>query len=133
MSSFATTISVIVGLFLVLMVGMNVVIGARAKAMKGKPLPDLPGTVGESIGKASSGLVYFFSPGCGACRSLTPKLSAIAKKNKNVFLIDISENLDIARAMRIMATPSTVEVASGQIVDVHIGMLPSELLQRFAS
>jgi thioredoxin 1 len=133
MSSFSTAALVIVGLFLALMVGMNVFVRIRARAMKGKPLPELPGAVGTSIARARSGLVYFFSPSCGACRTITPRLKALAAKNKNVFVIDVTEHLDLARAMRIMATPSTVEVATGQVIDVHVGMLPAELLQRFAS
>ena len=133
MGSFSTTALIIIGLFLALTVGMNVFVRIRARAMKGKPLPELPGGIGASIAKARRGLVYFFSPSCAACRTLTPRLRTLAVRNKDVFVIDVTENLDLARAMRIMATPSTVEVAEGQVVDVHVGMLPTQLLQRFAS
>jgi thioredoxin 1 len=133
MSSLSTTALVIIGLFLALLVSMNVVVRIRARALKGKPLPELPGGLGASIARARSGLVYFFSPSCAACRTLTPRLRTLAAKNKDVFVIDVTEHLDLARAMRILATPSTVEVAAGQVIDVRVGMLPAELLRRFAS
>ena len=57
MGTFSIAMLVIVGLFLSLMVGMNVFVRARARAMTGKPLPELPGSVGASIAKAHSGLV----------------------------------------------------------------------------
>lgn len=60
-------------------------------------------------------------------------MRAAAKKNKSVFAIDVTQDLELARAMRIMATPSTVEVAQGRVIDVHVGMLPSGLLERFGS
>lgn len=133
MSTLATAFLILIGLFIAFMVGMNLYVRFAARAMNGKPLPALPGGIGASIAKASNGLVYFMSPTCGACRAITPKLSALAKKNKNVFVIDVTEHLELARAMRVMATPSTIEVASGRVVNVHVGMLPPDLLQRFAS
>jgi thiol-disulfide isomerase/thioredoxin len=132
MGSIATVVLVVVGVLLALMVGMNLLIRVRAQAMRGKPLPELPGRTGASIARAHSALVYFFSPSCGACRTLTPRLRSLAEKNKDVYVLDVTENLEIARAMRIMATPSTVEVSDGKVIGVHVGMLPSDLLQRYA-
>lgn len=133
MGTLSTAVLTLAGLFIALMVGLNILVRVRAKAMNGKPLPALPGGIGSAISKAGSGLVYFMSPSCGACRAITPKLTALAKKNKNVFVVDVTENLELARALRVMATPSTIEVASGRVVNVHIGMLPPDLLQRFAA
>ena len=133
MGTILTGLLIVLGLFVALMVGMNVFVQFRARAMKGKPLPELPGKLGSSILKARSGLVYFFSPSCAACRTITPRIKDLARNNNNVFVIDVTDHLDLARAMRVMATPSTVEVASGRVIDVHVGMLPPDLLQRFAS
>ncbi|HQP33565.1 MAG TPA: thioredoxin family protein [Polyangiaceae bacterium] len=133
MGTFAIALLVVLASFVALMIGLNVFVRIRAQRMQGKPLPPLPGDVGTSIAKARTGLVYFFTPSCAACRLLTPRLRELSKKNRDVFVIDASENLDLARAFRIMATPSTVEVESGRIVQVHIGVLPPDLLQRFAS
>lgn len=132
MSSLLVILLVIVVGFFGLLIGLNLMIRWRAQKMRGKPLPALPGAIGERIRKADKGLVYFFSPQCGACRPLTPKLRSMREKNKNIFLIDISQDLDIARALSIMATPSIIEVERGTIAGVHIGMPPQDLLVRYA-
>ena len=132
MSTFGTIVLAGIGLFVALMVGMNVFVRIKAKAMKGQPLPDLPGKVGKSIAKATDGLVYFFSPSCAACRTLTPIVQKEAQKNKNVFAVDVTKNLELARALKVMATPSTLEVSGGRVVEVHVGMLPQSVLTRLS-
>jgi thiol-disulfide isomerase/thioredoxin len=120
------------GLFIALVIGMNIFVRRAARALAGQPLPELPGQLGKSISGAKQGLVYFFSPGCAACRPITPKIKALSSKNKNVFAVDVTENLDLARALRVMATPSILEIGEGRVVDVHVGGLPPALLQKFS-
>jgi thioredoxin-like negative regulator of GroEL len=88
--------------------------------------------VGERVSRSGRALVYFFSPACGACRAITPRVRELGKKNDAVFAVDVSESLDLARALRVMATPSTFEIAEGKIVGVHIGRIPDEVIARFA-
>lgn len=122
-----------VGGFALLMVVMNVVIRRRARAMEGQPLPPVPGPIGDSLSRAGRGLVYFFSPQCGACRSITPRMQALSDRSDHVHVVDVTQHLDVARALRVLATPSTIEVAQGRVVGVHIGMIPREVEERFAS
>jgi len=49
-----------------------------------------------------------------------------------VFAIDVSVSFDLARALRVMATPSTIEVAEGKIVGVYVGTIPREVVARFS-
>ncbi|MEZ4227425.1 MAG: thioredoxin family protein [Polyangiaceae bacterium] len=132
MSTLLTVILVVVGGFVALMVGLNLFIRAKAKAMRGQELPKLPGRLGESIGRSKKGLVYFFSPSCAACRTLTPVVQKAAKANKNVFAVDVTQHLELARALKILATPSTLEVEEGRVVDVHVGMLPRSVMERLS-
>ena len=122
----------IVGGFVLLMVLMNLVVRWKARAMQGQPLPPVPGPIGDSLSKAG-GLIYFFSPQCGACRSITPRMKALSERSKRVHVVDVTQQLDVARALRVLATPSTMEVANGRVVGVHIGMVPPEVEERFAS
>lgn len=118
--------------FVALMVGMQVMAGMRARALTGKPVPPLPGALGRRVTSSKSALVYFFSPGCAACRSLTPRVQALGRKNTSVFAIDVMQSMDVARALSIMATPSTVEIAGGKVVGFHVGSVPEDVLARFA-
>jgi thiol-disulfide isomerase/thioredoxin len=120
------------GLFVALVIGMNLFVRRAARALAGQPLPELPGSLGKSISGAKQGLVYFFSPGCAACRPITPKIQALSGKNENVFAVDVTENLDLARALKVMATPSTLEIGEGRVLDVHIGAVPPAVLEKFS-
>ena len=113
-------------------VGMQVLVRVRANAMRGRPLPAVPGPIGAKIAAAKSALVYFTSPSCGACRPWTPKVKELSQRNRNVFLVDVSQNFEVARALSVMATPTTIEVRDGQVAGVHIGGIPKEVLERFA-
>jgi thiol-disulfide isomerase/thioredoxin len=132
MATFGTVLIVLVVGFVGLMVAMQVLVQTRAKALAGKPLPPLPGAVGERVTRSKRALVYFFSPACGACRAITPRVRELGKKNSSVFAVDVSQSLDLARALRVMATPSTVEIAEGKIVGFHIGPIPDEVFARFS-
>lgn len=117
--------------FVGLIVATQVLVQVRARSAAGKPLPPLPGDVGDRITRSKHALVYFFSPMCGACRAITPRVKSLEKRGGDVFAIDVSETAEVARALRIMATPSTVEVADGKIVGFHIGPVPEEVFARF--
>ncbi|MHB8873785.1 MAG: thioredoxin family protein [Myxococcaceae bacterium] len=127
------TVAAVLGVgFVVLMMGLQLLIAARARAMRGKPAPELSGALGKRIAGGQPALVYFHSPGCGACRPFTPKLEELSRKGGGVHVVDVSRDLGTARAFGVMATPSTIEIAAGRIVDVHVGTVPAELLARFA-
>jgi thioredoxin 1 len=120
-----------VGGLLVLMMGLNLVVVLRMRALQGKPLPEVPGPIGKSLRNAKRGLAYFFSPTCGACRSITPVIEKLSEKNRDVHVIDVTRQFDVARALKVLATPTVVEVESGRIVAVHVGPLPPQLVQRY--
>ncbi len=121
-----------VGIFVALFVALNVWVRLRVKAMEGKPLPDVPGAIGQQLARSKHALLYFMSPGCAACRTLTPKVEKLSRRNSEVFVVDVTRHLDVARALHVLATPSTVEVDNGRIVSVHVGALPADVLARFA-
>lgn len=119
------------GVFVALVVGLQVWVRLRARAFEGKPLPQVPGPIGEKLASLQHALVYFMSPQCGACRRFTPELSARSRRRPDVFVIDVTQHLDVARALGVMATPSAIEVQAGRVVGFHVGAVPSDLLARF--
>ncbi len=110
---------------------MQVSIARRARAMEGKAVPPLPGTMGRQIELQKSALVYLYSPQCGACRAITPRVRALAAKNPAVFAVDVMSDMDLARALGVMATPSTVELRDGKIAGYHVGAIPFPVMERF--
>jgi thioredoxin 1 len=116
-----------------LMMAMQLVVRLKARALRGKPLPELSGPWSTRLAGRSASILYFFSPGCGACKPLTPRFEEMSRRRpKSVFVVNVAEEMDLARALSVMATPSLVEVADGIIVGYHVGMPPAELMARYA-
>jgi thioredoxin 1 len=125
---FLVALAAVVGLVLLLQVTVRL----RARAMRGKPVPRLPGRTGERLSRASRALVYFFSPSCGACRPLTPRFQEMSRRNSSVFVVDVFQETALARGLHVMGTPSVVEIADGKIVGYHVGGVPADVLGRFS-
>ena len=134
MTILGTLVLVLIGGFFALVVGMQFLVQARAKALAGKPVPAMPGPIGDYVTKNQRALIYFFSPMCGACKVITPLVRELGKKNRSVFAVDVSmnEGVGVAQALQILATPSTVEIAEGKIQGVYIGSIPQDVMTRFS-
>jgi thiol-disulfide isomerase/thioredoxin len=100
--------------------------------MKGTKVPQLPGPIGARLSSAPRALVYFFSPSCGACKALTPRFLELSRKNPSVFAVNVAQDLELARGLQVMGTPSVVEIESGTVVGYWVGQAPAEVLARFA-
>jgi len=110
----------------------QVLIRSRAKALEGKPLPVLPGRLGKTLASEKLALLYFMSPKCGACRPWTARFTDMSKRNTHIHVINVAQELEIARALGVMATPSTLVVKDGRIQSYHVGGVPSDVIAQFA-
>ena len=129
---FTVVVAAVVGLGL-LMLALNLTVMWRMMKQRGQPVPELPGDWGSRLRSARQSLLYFFSPGCAACVRLTPKMKDLRSHNLDVHLVDVTREYPVARAFRVLATPSTVEIRDGRIVDVHVGLVPPDVLARYAA
>lgn len=123
----AIAVAALVGTF----VGLPLYARLRGRALRGKALPPLPGPTGERLAKAGKALVYFFSPSCRACRPFTPRFEKLSRKSRQVYVVNVFEELELAKALRVMGTPSVVEIADGKVVGYHVGAIPEEVVARF--
>lgn len=110
-------LAVLVGGFILLQLSMVL----RMKLKKGKSVPVLSGAHGRMVKTGSKVLMYFYSPNCRACKSITPIIRSLSKKHKNVFSINISKDMDTARKLGILGTPSIVMVEGGIIKEFMAG------------
>ncbi len=70
--------------------------------------------------------LYLYSPGCTPCIRLTPVIKDLISKGVKGRMIDVTKNIEIARKLGIMATPSVVIVKDGYIQDVLMGLIKPE-------
>lgn len=128
----STAIFLVIAVVLGFMIVSQIRIRARVKALEGKPLPTLPGRLGKQLASQQSALLYFMSPQCGACRPWTTRFTEMSKRNAHIHVINVAQELEMARALGVMATPSTVVVKEGRIQSYHVGAVPSEVIAQFA-
>ena len=124
-----TIVGVVIGAFVLLMVSMRVLIVLKIRKQKGKPAPKLEGARGKAMKRDRNSLFYFYSPKCGACRTMTPLVKQLSESNDGVFSVDISQDMATARAFGVMATPTTVIVKAGIVEDILVGPQPPARLK----
>ncbi len=76
-------------------------------------------------------LVFCHSPGCAPCKAMLPQISSLAQSHSHVYIMDISQHLDLAKEIGIRATPTTLLIEDGSINQVLIGQKKPRLLQDF--
>ena len=108
---------------------MSMIISARKS--KGKKVTGLQGKLKTLERNGSKGLVYFFSPGCRACKYQTPIIKELQSRHRNIFDIDISKDMQTARLFGIKATPTTILLENGMVKQVLLGVKQKEDLKAY--
>src|SRR5271170_6690918 len=81
-------------------------------------------------------IVDFWAPWCGPCKTLGPALEKVVNEaNGAVRLvkINIDENQEIARQLRIQSIPTVYVFKNGQPVDGFMGAIPESQLRQFVA
>ncbi len=84
--------------------------------------------VGKEITRFGKNVIlYFYSPGCGACVKMEPIINSLSKKVK-VKKVNVSEKegLAVARELGILGTPTTVVIKDGKVQNVFVGFQKEE-------
>ena len=79
-------------------------------------------------------VVDFWAPWCGPCKQLGPALEkAVSEANGAVKLVkvNIDENQEIARQLRIQSIPTVYAFKNGQPVDGFMGAIPESQIRTF--
>lgn len=101
-----------VGATLLVMFGLQLFARWKSKRIEGRELRGF----GRDV------VLYFYSPGCGACVRMNPIIEELASKVK-VKKLDLSreEGLSLARELGILGTPTTLVVKNGKVAKVFLG------------
>jgi len=93
------------------------------KLKKGKTVPPFAGEIGRRIQSGERLLLYFYTPSCGACKTMTPVIDEMRQKSKNVYKVNLARENErkIGQAFGVMGTPATVIVQNARIEDFMLG------------
>ncbi len=79
-------------------------------------------------------IVDFWAPWCGPCKQLGPVLEKVVNEAKGavrLVKINIDENQEIARQLRIQSIPTVYAFRNGQPVDGFMGAIPESQVRAF--
>ena len=79
-------------------------------------------------------IVDFWAPWCGPCKQLGPALEKVVNEAKGavrLVKVNIDENQEIARQLRIQSIPTVYAFKNGQPVDGFMGAVPEKQLRAF--
>jgi putative thioredoxin len=79
-------------------------------------------------------IVDFWAPWCGPCKQLGPLLEKVVNEAKGavrLVKVNIDENQEIARQLRIQSIPTVYAFRNGQPVDGFMGAVPESQLRAF--
>lgn len=106
------------GLFVVLMVVSQLMPWYFARRAKGRDAQALQEIIHMD---ARRHMVYFWSPSCGHCRSMTTVINELMEQRDDVHAINLVDKADIAREIGVMGTPALAVIENGRIIDVQLG------------
>src|SRR5215472_5410556 len=81
-------------------------------------------------------IVDFWAPWCGPCKQLGPALERVVRDAKGavrLVKVNIDENQEIARQLRIQSIPTVYAFRNGQPVDGFMGAIPESQLRTFVA
>jgi thioredoxin 1 len=107
--------------FIAAFLGFNLLPLWRAWRVRGRHVPALAPLLTARQRRQRRLLVYFWSPRCGICRSITPVIDRLAGERPDVVKIDIAAHAAVARGCGVMATPSFALVRDGLVEKLLVG------------
>jgi thioredoxin 1 len=122
------TLLLIVLVFVGFFVIMRLMVWVSGKFKKGKKIPPFSGELGERIQKGDKLLLYFYTPSCGACKTMTPVVEEMMDTKDNVYKINLTKDYNIGKIFGIMGTPATIVVNESKIDQYILGARSKQFL-----
>ena len=95
----------------------------------GKKIGPFSGEISERIQKGEKLLLYFYTPSCGACKSMTPVIDEMKKEKNNVYKINLTRDYNIGKIFGVMGTPATILVKDSKIDQYILGARSERFLR----
>jgi thiol-disulfide isomerase/thioredoxin len=124
-----TTPYIVFGI-IALIIGAQLLIRHKAMQARGQSISVLK-TLFPALPAEGRALVFCHSPGCPPCKAMLPHISELAETHQQVYSLDISKHMDLAKEVGIRATPTTLLIENGQVSQVLVGQKKPSVLRNF--
>ena len=121
---------ILIGIF-VGFLGMQFLVLLRSKRNRGKCVEQINGKIGKMMMVGGKSMVYFYSPGCRACKYQTPIIDRLISLGHMIQKVDISRDISTARKFGVMATPTTVVLNGNEIIEFMVGAKTEDKLRNY--
>ena len=111
----------LIATFIAVFVMINFLPLWRARQARGRAVPELVTLLTAAQRDKQRLLVYFWSPSCGMCRSMTPVIDKLAAERGDVLKVNAAESVALAKHFGVMATPSLALVEQGILKKLVVG------------
>jgi len=119
-----------IGAFIALMLFVNLKVVLAGRKRIGTEVPQISGKVGKRVSDGDAVCFYFFSPMCGACKTMTPMFESLQPHYPDVIqVVNIQNNSENAKKLGVQATPTTVMVRHGKIAHFIVGVRPKSRIE----
>lgn len=105
-------------LFILFMLVSAVLPWWEARKAKGKDAARLQQVMGLDNKRH---LVYFWSPSCGHCKSMTLVINELMDSRDDVHAINLADQASLARELGVMGTPALAVINKGCVEQVQLG------------
>jgi len=116
-----TTVFTVLGIFAGLMLLLQIIIAVGSRRQRGRRIQGVGGPMGEAITSGDRLLAYFYIPSSPDCTTQTEIIDRLQGEYANIFKVNVAEQFEAARAFGVTATPTTIIVEGGKVVDVLVG------------
>ncbi|MFZ1291781.1 MAG: thioredoxin family protein [Melioribacteraceae bacterium] len=113
----------IVAVFIGLIILYQLFMYLKSKRSVGNQIPysDINSEIADKI-KNKKSILYFHSPTCYNCKTQTPIIEKLKSEFQSIFSVDISKDLQTAKAFGIMGTPSLLFLGTKTIEGFYVGV-----------
>lgn len=103
----------------------------NTRRLRGRPAPEYGDLLGTGAAAPPCGpvLFYFYSSHCGPCRTMTPRVAAMAADLPNIVMVNIDEQDELTCRFGVSAVPSIILVNEGKIERAMLGKQSEKALR----